>query len=72
SFQDIPKLWLRWFTLAGELIPVPTEEAATAKEEAATAKEEAATAKQEAAQARQKAEQLTERLRQLGVNPDEL
>ncbi|MHC5830289.1 MAG: Uma2 family endonuclease, partial [Nostoc sp.] len=64
-FQDIPKLWLRWFTLAGELIPLPTEEAATAKQEAATAK-------QEATQARQKAEQLTERLRQLGVNPDEL
>ncbi|MEH2327396.1 MAG: Uma2 family endonuclease [Nostoc sp.] len=72
SFRDIPKLWLRWFTLAGELIPLPTEEAATAKEEAATAKEEAATAKEEAAQARQKAEQLAERLRQLGVNPDEL
>ncbi|MEH2118799.1 Uma2 family endonuclease [Nostoc sp.] len=65
SFQDIPKLWLRWFTLAGELIPLATEEAVTAKQEAAQAR-------QEAAQAREKAEQLTERLRQLGVNPDEL
>jgi Uma2 family endonuclease len=72
SFRDIEKLWLRWFTLGGELIPVPTEEAAAATERAMIAKQEATEAKQEAAQARRKAEQLAERLRQLGVNPDEL
>lgn len=58
SFRDIERLWLRWFTLEGELIWVPEEEATQAK--------------LEAAQAKRKAEQLAERLRQLGVNPDEL
>ncbi|MDF5714431.1 MAG: Uma2 family endonuclease [Rhizonema sp. NSF051] len=58
SFQDIERLWLRWFTLEGKLIPVPTEEAIAAK--------------QEAELANRRAEQLAERLRQLGVNPDEL
>ncbi|QYX31563.1 Uma2 family endonuclease [Sphaerospermopsis torques-reginae] len=79
SFRGISKLWLRWFTLDGELIPEPTEEATVAAEEAANAKEEAAAAKeraivaeQEATQAKRKAEILAQRLRQLGVNPDEL
>ncbi|AUS99340.1 hypothetical protein CLI64_02425 [Nostoc sp. CENA543] len=57
-FRGINRLWLRWFTLTGELIPEPTEEAITAK--------------QEAEQAKRKAEILAERLRQLGINPDEL
>lgn len=65
SFRDIERLWLRWFTLAGELIPAPTEEAAAATERAIVAE-------LEAAQAKRKVEQLAERLRQLGVNPDEL
>jgi Uma2 family endonuclease len=57
-FRGIDRLWLRWFTLTGELIPEPTEEVVAAK--------------QEAEKANRKAEQLAERLRQLGVNPDEL
>lgn len=65
SFRDIERLWLRWFTLTGELIPAPTEEAAAATERAMIAE-------QEAAQAKRKVEQLTERLRQLNMNPDEL
>ncbi len=79
SFRDIERLWLRWFTLEGELIPAPTESAVAAtqraiiaEQEATEAKQEATEAKQEAAQAKRKAEQLAERLRQLGVNPDEL
>ncbi len=71
-FQDIERLWLRWFTLTGKLIPAPTEEAAAATERAMIAEQEATEAKQETAQAKRKAEQLAERLRQLGVNPDEL
>nr|WP_041233863.1 Uma2 family endonuclease [Cylindrospermum stagnale] len=65
TFRDIPKLWLRWFTLAGELILEPTEETAAATERAIIAE-------QDAIQAKRKAEQLAERLRQLGVNPDEV
>lgn len=72
SFRDIERLWLRWFTLAGEVIPAPTEEAVAATERAMIAEQEATEAKQEATQAKRKAEQLAERLRQLGVNPDEL
>jgi Uma2 family endonuclease len=72
SFRDIERLWLRWFTLTGELIPAPTEEAITATERAIIAEKEAIQAKQEAAQSKRKAEQLAERLRRLGVNPDQL
>jgi Uma2 family endonuclease len=35
SFRDIQKLWLRWYTLEGELILEPTEEATQAKIKAA-------------------------------------
>lgn len=71
SFRDIEKLWLRWFILAGELIPAFTEKAA-ASERAMIAKQEVTEAKQKTAQAKRKAEQLAERLRQLVVNPDQL
>ncbi|MBW4560217.1 MAG: Uma2 family endonuclease [Mojavia pulchra JT2-VF2] len=72
SFRDIERLWLRWFTLEGELILAPAEEATAATERAIIAEQEARDAKQEAEQAKRKAAQLAERLRQLGVNPDEL
>jgi Uma2 family endonuclease len=72
SFRDIERLWLRWFTVAGELIPEPTEEATAANERAMIAEQESRDAKQEAEQAKRKAAQLAERLRQLGVNPDDL
>lgn len=72
AFRDINRLWLRWFTLTGELISEPTEEVVAATERAMIAEQEATDAKQEAEQAKRKAEQLAERLRQLGVNPDEL
>ncbi len=52
SFRDIEKLWLRWFILAGELIPAFTEEAAAATERAMIAEQEATEAKQETAQAK--------------------
>jgi hypothetical protein len=51
-------LWLRWFTLTGELIPEPTEEATQAKIEIAQAKIEIT--------------KLSQKLRELGINPDEL
>ncbi|MBW4615619.1 MAG: Uma2 family endonuclease [Desmonostoc vinosum HA7617-LM4] len=72
SFRDIERLWLRWFTLSGELIPEPSEEVAAATERVILAQQEAREARQEAEQAKRKAEQLAERLRQLGVNPDDL
>ncbi|MEB3181857.1 MAG: Uma2 family endonuclease [Nostocaceae cyanobacterium] len=56
SFQSIERLWLRWFTIEGELISIPEEKAEQAK--------------QQAASAHRRVELLAERLRQLGVNPD--
>ena len=65
TFRDIPKLWLRWFTLTGELIPEPTEEAIAANERVILAE-------QETIEAKRKVEQLGQLLRDLGVNPDTL
>jgi len=65
SYRGIERLWLRWMTEEGDLIPLPSEEAAIAQQEAAIAQ-------QEAAIAQQRAEQLAARLRELGVDPDEL
>lgn len=65
SFRNIERLWLRWFTLEGDLIQVPEEEVIVAKEEVNIAKQQA-----EAAQ--RKIDKLAEKLRELGVNPDEL
>lgn len=65
SYRGIERLWLRWMTQEGDLIPLPSEEAAVAQHEAAVAQHEAAVAQQ-------RAEQLAARLRELGVDPDEL
>ncbi len=58
AFRGIDRLWLRWFTLKGELIRLPEEEAIEAK--------------QEAIEAKIRAEKLAEKLRQLAINPDEI
>lgn len=58
NFENIERLWLRWFTASGELILTPDEEATTAQQRAESAE--------------QRAERLAARLRELGINPDEL
>ncbi|MBC1195175.1 Uma2 family endonuclease [Microcystis aeruginosa BLCCF158] len=77
SYRGIERLWLRWLTLEGELIPLADEEliaakqeASAAKQEASAAKQEASAAKQEASAAKQRAEQLAARLRELGIDPE--
>ena len=70
SYRGIERLWLRWFTLEGELIPIADEELTTAKQEATAAKQEANEAKQEATAAKERAEQLAARLRELGIDPN--
>jgi Uma2 family endonuclease len=65
SYENIDRLWLRWMTIEGELIPIPSEEATVAEQRALAAE-------QEAAEARQRAERLAARLRELGVDPEEL
>ena len=58
SYSKIDRLWLRWMTLEGNLIPTPEEEAAVAK--------------QRANNAEQRADRLAAKLRELGIDPDEL
>jgi len=70
SYRGIERLWLRWLTLEGELIPLADEELIVAKQEASAAKQEASAAKQEASAAKQRAEQLAARLRELGIDPE--
>ena len=77
SYRGIERLWLRWLTLEGELIPLADEElivakqeVSVAKQEASAAKQEASAAKQEASAAKQRAEQLAARLRELGIDPE--
>ncbi len=79
SFRGMPRLWLRWLTLNGELILEPSEEAIAAKQEIQQAKQEiqqaqqnAQQAQQEADEAKRRAEKLAERLRQLGIDLDEV
>ena len=57
-FENIERLWLRWFTASGELILTPGEEA-----EAALTR---------VTQAEQRAERLAAKLRELNIDPDEL
>ena len=79
SYENLERLWLRWFTVEGELILTPSEEAATAQarlnlaeQEAVAAQARANSAEQEAAKARQRAERLAAKLRELNIDPDEL
>lgn len=65
AFQGIDRLWLRWFTLEGELIQTPEERAESAEQKVIEAE-------QKAAEEKIKAEKFAEQLRQLGINPDEI
>lgn len=65
QFQNIDRLWLRWFTLDGELLLTESEKAAAA-EVRATAAEVRAT------EAEERAERLAAKLRELNIDPDEL
>ncbi|MGB3205633.1 MAG: Uma2 family endonuclease [Crinalium sp.] len=58
SFENIERLWLRCFTLEGEMILTPTEESAVAQERAILAE--------------QQAEKLAAKLRELGIDPNQL
>lgn len=58
NYQNIDRLWLRWLTAEGGLIPTPSEQATAAQ--------------QQAIAAQQRAERLAARLRELEIDPDEL
>jgi Uma2 family endonuclease len=56
SYENIERLWLRWMTLEGDLIPLPTEKAAAAEQRATAAEQRAA--------------KLAAQLKELGVELD--
>ncbi|MEB3340328.1 hypothetical protein [Okeania sp.] len=79
SFNSVSRLWLRWMTWEGDLIPTLEEKEAAAKLEATLAKEKEAVAEQRATDAEQRAtnaeqqkERLAAKLRELGIDPDEI
>jgi Uma2 family endonuclease len=63
TYQNIDRLWLRWYDAAGAWIPTPAE---LAEQERQRTEQE----RQRAEQERQRAEKLAARLRALGIDPD--
>jgi Uma2 family endonuclease len=58
TFQNNSGHWLRWYDLAGQMLPTDSERAEQER--------------QRAEQERQRAERLAQRLRSLGVDPDQV
>ena len=65
SYSNIERLWLRWMSMEGDLIPTPEEEAIAAQQRATSAEERATNAEE-------RADRLAAKLRELGIDPDEL
>ncbi len=79
------RLWLRWMTPEGDLIPILEEEAAVAKQRATNAEQrainaeqratnaeqEAAAVKEELAAVKKQSDRLLAKLRELGIIPDD-
>ena len=61
SFNSVNRLWLRWMTPEGDLIPTIEEKEAAAQEEAAVAKQQATNAEQRATNAEQRATNAEQR-----------
>jgi Uma2 family endonuclease len=86
AYNYIEATWLRWATLAGELLPTEAELAATERQRAEEERQRAEAERQRAEEERQRAEEerqraeeerqradrLAEHLRSLGVDPDQL
>jgi len=79
TYQGITCLWLRWMTLEGNLILLPTEEAILAQQQTLEAQQQTIAARQQAIEAEQRAteaerraERLAARLKELGIAPDEI
>ncbi|MEM1392089.1 MAG: Uma2 family endonuclease [Cyanobacteria bacterium P01_H01_bin.150] len=62
TYQDIDRLWLRWYDGQGNFIPTPTEQV----------EQQRSSTQQQLEQERAKAQRLAAKLRELGVNPEEL
>ncbi|NEO56229.1 MAG: Uma2 family endonuclease [Okeania sp. SIO3B5] len=65
SYSNIERLWLRWMSMDGDLIPTPEEESVAAQQRAINAEERATNAEE-------RADRLAAKLRELGIDADEL
>ncbi|WP_026097702.1 Uma2 family endonuclease [Baaleninema simplex] len=65
SYRRCDRLWLRWLTRDGALIPSPSEQAITAERRATEAE-------RRATEAERKAERLAAKLKELGIDPETL
>lgn len=79
SYENIYRLWLRWFSASGELILTPSEQTIQAQQQAIQAQQQTIQAQQQAIQAQQqarlaeeKAERLAAKLRELNIDPENL
>ena len=72
SYENIERLWLRWFTESGELILTDGEQAFLAEQRALVAQQQALEAQQQALEAQAKTDILAAKLRELGINPDDI
>ena len=71
TYQDIERLWLRWFDHTGQWLPNIAEAVLQERQRAEQERQRAEQERQRAEQERQRAERLAERLRSLGVDPDD-
>lgn len=65
AYQDIERVWLRWYDEAGECLPTPEEQLI---QEQRQVEQERDRAEQE----RQRADRLAARLRELGIDPNQV
>jgi Uma2 family endonuclease len=72
NYQGIEHLWLRWFTLEGELILTPEEQLEISKQELEISKQELEISKKQTLDAQEKAAHLAAKLRELNIDPDAL
>jgi hypothetical protein len=70
TFEGLRRLWLRWCTHDGKVLPTGAERAEQEKTRAETAEARAETAEARAANEKAHRERLAARLRELGVDPD--
>lgn len=72
TYQQVPRLWLRWYDATGNWVPTLTEQADQERSRAKRERERAKRERELALQERERAERLAARLRELGEDPESL
>jgi Uma2 family endonuclease len=72
SYNNIDRLWLRWYDANGQWIPTPAEQAQEERQRAEQERQRAEQEQQRAEQERQRADLMAAKLRELGIDPNQL